>query len=367
MQRQEQLGGGQPDGAAQVQQLGPRPEDGGDDRGVAGHPPHRLGGQQVTGQRRPGPGQALQVLVVHRDHHRGLRGGRRCSAGGGGTPADLDQRVRAALVAGAEVRPGHRRRLRRGQRAEDRLQHGLALGVQPQPVLGHPVIGVRLGQGAAVLEQVLPALELTPPPIPGDQPRSQRPDLGRPVGLGDRHEPGQHRLRARRGQPRQQLVHLGQRDRGVADRDPRGQDRLGQRGVARLGDRLGHLHQRSRATGPVGRPPGPDPPGRRRRIRGSHVAAGQRLVQHPDLTRAGQALHGVQLGEHRPQLVRPELVQPAQYPAQHRRDGEQRRLVLLKAGPLHEPKSSRDHRQPLGTRCLCPQPHRRTGLLPPSD
>ena len=36
------------------------------------------------------------------------------------------------------------------------------------------------------------------------------------------------------------------------------------------------------------------PPGRRRRIRGADVAAGQRLVQHPHLTRAGQALQLIQ-------------------------------------------------------------------------
>ena len=184
------LGGGQPDGAAQVQQLRLRTQDRGDNRGVARHPPHRLRRQEVPGQRRPGPRPLLQVgpspssprprpwpwSAPHRRRRR--RGGR----------------PRAARPRGAGrwcgcPTPVHRRGLRCGQRPQDRLQHGLPLGVQPQPVLGHPVIGVRLGQRPAVLEQVLPALELPRPPVLRDDPGSQRPDLGRPVGLGDRDEP----------------------------------------------------------------------------------------------------------------------------------------------------------------------------------
>ena len=118
--------------------------------------------------------------VVHRHHHRRLRRGRRAPAGGGGAAADLDQGVGAALITGAQIRAMLGRGLRRGQRPQDRLEDGLAFGVQPQPVLGHPVVGVRLGQGPAVPELVLPPLELAQPPVPGDDPGAKRPDLRGP-------------------------------------------------------------------------------------------------------------------------------------------------------------------------------------------
>ena len=61
---------------------------------------------------------------------------------------------------------------------------------------------------------------------------------------------------------RPELVHLPDRDRGVADRRPRGQHRLAQHPVALLGDRHGDLHQGGRTAGEVGVAPVPHPPGR---------------------------------------------------------------------------------------------------------
>ena len=56
----------------------------------------------------------------------------------------------------------------------------------------------------------------------------------------------------------------------------------------------------------------PDPPGRRRGVGLPHVPPREALTQHRDLAGLGQQLQLVQLGEHRPQPVRPGLVQPAQ-------------------------------------------------------
>ena len=104
-QGQVLLGGDQPGGPAEVEDLALGAEDGRDDARVAGDPADGLGGEQLPGQGRPGTGAVEQVLVAHRHDHRRLGGGRGGPARGGGPAADLHQRVGPALVAGPEVRP----------------------------------------------------------------------------------------------------------------------------------------------------------------------------------------------------------------------------------------------------------------------
>ena len=125
-----------------------RAEDGRDDRGVAGHPPDRLGGEQVPGQRRPGPGPA---------------------PAGPGSPSSPPPppwpwpgRTRRRPRRGGRPRPARPPGAGRwcgvsdpcsvegcGAASGPRIASSTAepSGVQPEPVLGHPVIVVGLGQG----------------------------------------------------------------------------------------------------------------------------------------------------------------------------------------------------------------------------
>jgi hypothetical protein len=115
---------------ADIQDFGVGAQHDGDDGRVAGDPPDRLGCQQLTGQHgRPGTGPGPQVLQVDGDEQRGLGGDRSRATGGGGPPADFDQCVAAALVAGAHVWT-HWRGLGCGQGSEDGLQDFFAFWVQ---------------------------------------------------------------------------------------------------------------------------------------------------------------------------------------------------------------------------------------------
>ena len=174
----------------------------------------------------PAPVRSCRSGPVHRHHHRGLRGGRRRPARGGSTPADLDQRVRAALVAGAEVRPGHRRRVvgRPAGRGSPRGRPG------PRGPAGAGTRSSRHRRMAGTGER--PCLSRSS--RRWNSPH--RPYLAISRGRSARIWAGPSSRRSRRTRPApsprtpgsdaQQLVHLGQRDRGVADRDPRGQYRL---------------------------------------------------------------------------------------------------------------------------------------------
>jgi len=111
----------------------------------------------------------------------------------GRPPADLDQRVTAALVGGAQVRT-RRGGFRCRQRPEYRLQHFFAFGVQAQPVHSHPVVIDWLGEADAVFELVVAALELSLLPVGRDELVPKRADLPGPVVGGDLDEPRPHRL-----------------------------------------------------------------------------------------------------------------------------------------------------------------------------
>ena len=177
----------------------------------------------------------------------------------------------------------------------------------------------RVGTGRAVLEPVLPALELPQVPVLRDQRAGAAPGSGAgPSASASATNPsstvpgtpGSAAAAACPSRPARP------RRCGPAPGPP-GPPRAAAR--CRLGDRHGHLHQRGRAAGAVGVAPVADPPGRRRGVGGPDVPAGQRPRPAPRPARARPALQLVQLGEHRPQPVRPGLVQPAQQRTQHRR------------------------------------------------
>ena len=84
--------------------------------------------------------------------------------------------------------------------------------------------------------------------------RAQRPDLPRPLPLRQRHEPAQHRPLRTPGSAGAAACPSRPSRPPRCGPAPAPQHRLAQHPVARLGDPLGHPHQRGRTAGAVGRP-----------------------------------------------------------------------------------------------------------------
>ena len=310
----------------------------------------------------PAPVRSMQVLVAHRHDHGGLRrwpGRHRRPRRPGGRP-------RPARPPGAGRWSGVSEPCSVegcGAASGPRMASSTAdpSGSSRSRYSAIPSSSYGLGQGGAVLEPVLAALELPEVPVLRDQRRAAAP--GSPAAPAPRPAP----------------------------RTPPAPSR-GTPGSAAAAACPSPRSRRPRC-GPAPAPPAPpraapgSAPGAIATVTCTRAAAPpaayewpqcrthpagdaasdsrtsprrQALTQHRDLAGLGQQLQLVQLGEHRPQPVRPGLVQPAQQRAQPRETGGHRRPVRLEAGPLHDLNLAATTDKPPHANTVVHKRHRRT-------
>ena len=218
----------QPHRPAEVEDLALGAEDDRDDRGVAGEPPDRLGGEELPGQRRAGAGALEQVLVGPSSRPR--------------PPWPWPARTRPRRRRGGRPPPARPPGAGRWSGCPTRarvLGCGAASGPRIASSTAEPSGSSRSRYSAIPSssygwDKAVPCLSRSSrrwnsprwPYFAISAGRSARIWRG-PCRLGQRHEPGQHRVVALRGQPGPELVHLGDGDGGVGHRHPGREHRLG--------------------------------------------------------------------------------------------------------------------------------------------
>lgn len=287
-------------------------------------------------ERRAGPGEPVgQGCVVDGDHELGFGRCGHAVPGGDGAADQLDQGVRAAALGAAQVGLAVDG-LGRGQRAQGRLEGGLALDVQAQDVLDKPEPVLAWGaQGPLGRSEVLLVLQLTGCPVAGQH---RGPQPARPAAallLGDLDEPRQDVGVGALGQPRAQPVGLRDHHGGGPHRQPAGLDRGPDRFVGGLAERGGQRHDLTGATGPQRGCMLQQPPGDRQRPRaGAHVAALDRVPGDGNPGGVTALTQRADPTQQLPELLTGGLPQHLPQPA-HRHDrGRDRRTPLRQPEPL---------------------------------